>query len=163
MHAKHGRLCGAKSSLSIVSTRGGFILETNKLEKKTNQKNTSKAKQRATKKTKKQKEVQPKKHKQNKEQPRNQNKNNNQKNTSKTQRVVWRGRVGVVLDKGLFWCLVKCRTFSRFSWVPGLMSHFWSSFFGAGSEVSLLVAFCVFPGPGKKSRFWSVVFVFLHL
>ena len=125
-----------------------------KTRKKANEKNKSKLK----------------KHQQNKEQPRKQKKTTKsatkkaqakqkatkkekhtikkqpKKNTSNTQRVVWRGRVGLVLDKGLFWRRVKCPTFGRFS--------------GAGSEVTLLVA-CfsyVFPGPGKKSHFWSRVF-----
>ena len=85
-----------------MSTRGDlfiFILEINKLEKKrkkANKKQTKKApaKQRATKKA-------------------NTYKKCNQKSTSKAQRVVWRGRVGLVLDKGLFWCRVKSRTFGR--------------------------------------------------
>ena len=103
------------------------------------QKQTKKApaKQRATKKAKiMQPKVQPKKHKQNKEQPRKQKqqqKKSNQKRTSKTQRVVWRGRVGLVVDKGLFWCRAKRRTFGRFlslfSPGPSKKSHSWSLFF----------------------------------
>ena len=75
----------------------------------------------------------------------------NQKSTSKDNkhitRVVWRGRVGLVLDKGLIWCRVKCRTFGRFFLVPSQMSHFWSLFF---------------PAPGQKSHFWSHFFTFFR-
>ena len=67
------------------------------------------------------------------------------KNTSKTQRVVWGGRVGLVLDKGLFWRRVKCRTFGRFFPAPGQKSHFWSIvFFRRRAKVVLFALLVVF-------------------
>ena len=151
---------------NIVSTRGGFILDINKLEKipkkcKKQQTKKAPAKQRATKKAKENNQKSTSKTKSNQESNKKAKRTATNQSTSKTQRVVWRGQVGLVLDKCLSWRRVKCRTFGRFFLVPGQMSHFWSLFFsGAGSEVALLVAVfsLFFRGRVKSRTFGSLLF-----
>ena len=128
-----------------MSTRGGFILEINKLEKKgqkNNQKGTNK-----TKSNQQRKKNQPKKHKQNKE------------GSLEGPGRVCTGQGSFLVPDQVSHC------WSLFLLVPGQTSHVWSLFFGAGSEVALLVA--VFPlfsrGRVKSRTFGRMVSLFFAL